>query len=386
MELSTTVEMIPTKLPLSNSRRQRLRDDRLWIRERQRALELNIQKLHCRCTKCWGRRLLYVRNVREHLIRNGRDPNSRMWRGSGVRDSSDEEWEEEFWNPSPEVANEVGAIVDTRGMIAQVLRPRESPSVTPERVQEEVQTAFAVADSVEEQFEDVDPPDFADVSEDSSRLPTSSTPPNEGTKDATFGAKAMEEAMQPLYDGAKSTKLATTILLMNLCTVHEVSNQCAHELFSLLHRHVLSEKNNLPRTYHAAKSLTAKLSLTYNSIHACEKGCMLFRGEHANALRCLKCEGRRYKDEARQCFPLKVLRHFPIIPHLQRMFRSPAISKLMVWHDENRSNRKGGDGLVRQPCDSKAWQYFHENVDPSFATDARNAHFALAADGVNPYK
>ena len=211
-------------------------------------------------------------------------------------------------------------------------------------------------------------------------------PPNEGTEDATFGAEAMEEAMQPLYDGAKSTKLATTVLLMNLCTVHRVSNQCAHELFSLLHRHVLPEKNNLPRTYHAAKSLTAKLGLTYNNIHACEKGYMLFRDEHANALRCLKCGGHRYKDEARRCFPLKVLRQFPIIPRLQRMFWSLVISKLMVWHDENRSNCEGRDGLIRHPCDSKAWQHFHKNVDPSFARDARNAHFALAADGVNPYK
>ena len=67
-----------------------------------------------------------------------------------MRDSSDEEWEEEFWNPSPEVANEVDATIDTRGMIAQALRPRESPPIIPERVQEEVQTAFAAADSVEE--------------------------------------------------------------------------------------------------------------------------------------------------------------------------------------------------------------------------------------------
>ena len=232
----------------------------------------------------------------------------------------------------------------------------------------------------------MDPPNFADVSGDSFGLPTSSTPPNEGTEDATFGVEEMEEAMQPLYDGAKSMKLATTVLLMNLCTVHGVSNHYAHELFSLLHCHVLPEKNNLPRTYHATKSLTAKLGLTYNNIHACEKGCMLFRGEHANALRCLKCRGRRYRDEARRCFPLKVLRHFSIIPRLQRMFRSPAISKLMVWYDKNRSNREGGDGLVHHPCDSKAWQHFHENVDPSFATDARNAHFALAVDGVNSYK
>jgi hypothetical protein len=68
------------------------------------------------------------------------------------------------------------------------------------------------------------------------------------------------------------------------------------------------------------------------------------------------------------------------------MFRSPCLSNLMLWQSENRSNREGGDNLVRHPCDSKAWKHFEENVDPLFKEDPRNIHFALAADGVNPYK
>jgi hypothetical protein len=68
------------------------------------------------------------------------------------------------------------------------------------------------------------------------------------------------------------------------------------------------------------------------------------------------------------------------------MFRSLAISALLLWHKENRSDREGGDNLVRHPGDSKAWRHFHENVDPKFGTDARNIHFSLAADGVNPFK
>jgi hypothetical protein len=68
------------------------------------------------------------------------------------------------------------------------------------------------------------------------------------------------------------------------------------------------------------------------------------------------------------------------------MFRSPRILKLMHWHWKNRSNREGGDNLVRHPCDSKAWQHFHNNVGLTFGDDARNAHFVLAADGVNPFK
>jgi hypothetical protein len=68
------------------------------------------------------------------------------------------------------------------------------------------------------------------------------------------------------------------------------------------------------------------------------------------------------------------------------MFRSPTISDLLTWHSENRSDREGGDNMVRHPCDSKAWRHFHENVDPDFGLEPRNIHFALAADGVNPFK
>jgi hypothetical protein len=42
--------------------------------------------------------------------------------------------------------------------------------------------------------------------------------------------------------------------------------------------------------------------------------------------------------------------------------------------------------LVRHPCDSKAWRHFHDNINPTFGDDARTLHFAMAADGVNPFK
>ena len=64
------------------------------------------------------------------------------------------------------------------------------------------------------------------------------------------------------------------------------------------------------------------------------------------------------------------------------MFRTPTISELMVWHTKNTNT----DGLVRHPCDSKAWKNVHENVDSSFGQDDRNIHLGLVADGVNPFK
>jgi hypothetical protein len=35
---------------------------------------------------------------------------------------------------------------------------------------------------------------------------------------------------------------------------------------------------------------------------------------------------------------------------------------------------------------SQGVEVLHDNIDPSFGNDARNIHFALAADGVNPFK
>jgi hypothetical protein len=173
---------------------------------------------------------------------------------------------------------------------------------------------------------------------------------------------------------------------MNLCTIHGVTNGFADEMFTILNGHLLPPENVLPKNYYRARLLTAKLGLSYNSIHACNKGCVLFREEHAKAIRCIKCSGPRFKDETRRKMPVKVLRHFPLITRLQRMFRSLSISKLMLWHSENRSNRDGGDNLVKHLCDSKAWRHFHKNVDSTFRDDARNVHFALAANDMNPFK
>jgi hypothetical protein len=216
--------------------------------------------------------------------------------------------------------------------------------------------------------------------------PIGETNRRDADEDDSFNPQALEEAIRPLYRGARCTQLAATILLMNLYTVHGVTNGFADEMFTILNGHLLPAENVLPKNYYRARSLTVKLGLSYNSIHACDRGCVLFRGEHAEAVTCPKCGGPRFKDERRRKMPLKVLRHFPLIPRLQRMFRSPSISKLMLWHSENRSNRDGGDNLVRHPCDSKAWRHFHENVDSTFGDDARNVHFALAADGMNPFK
>jgi hypothetical protein len=98
----------------------------------------------------------------------------------------------------------------------------------------------------------------------------------DGQFEDSFDPQLLEDALEHLYSEARCTKLTATILLMNLCTVHGISNSFVDEFFAILHGHLLPERNSLPKNYHAAKFLTRKLGLSYNSIHACEKGCVLF--------------------------------------------------------------------------------------------------------------
>jgi hypothetical protein len=280
------------------------------------------------------------------------------------------------------------AQVDTCGMIHDVFEQEDEADPLPEKVEEVVVDAFTVADNIHEECrlsENWDEPCFDDPNAED--VPDADAGNNTEDRDpVNFDPEAIEVAVHDLYIGAKSSKLAATILLLKLCTVHKVSNCFVDELFSILHAHLLPDGSSLLKNHYAARPLTKKLGLVYTSIHACESGCVLFRRKYANETTCPKCGSSRFKDQERKKFPVKVLRHFPVIPRLQRLFRSPTISRLMRWHSENRSDRDGGDNLVRHPCDSKAWHHFHDNVDPTFREDARNVHFALAADGVNPFK
>jgi hypothetical protein len=93
--------------------------------------------------------------------------------------------------------------------------------------------------------------------------------------------------------------------------------------------------------------LTQKFRLNYENIHACPKGCLFFRGDHIDDVSCPKCGSPCYKDVVNKVLFMKVFQHFPIIPRLQRLFKTPIVLKLMFWHSQNSSL----DGLVKHPCD-----------------------------------
>ena len=60
--------------------------------------------------------MLYCKN-KNHLIRNGREPTFRVWRGPGKRDDSDEEWEQEFKRPSRPHDKHINEGLDMHAML-----------------------------------------------------------------------------------------------------------------------------------------------------------------------------------------------------------------------------------------------------------------------------
>ena len=72
--------------------------------------------------------------------------------------------------------------------------------------------------------------------------------------------------------------LASIILIRTLCTIHGVSNKFAAQFFTIFCEHVLPSENQMPKNYHATKTLIQQLGLNYNLIHACQVGCVIFKG------------------------------------------------------------------------------------------------------------
>lgn len=74
--------------------------------------------------------------------------------------------------------------------------------------------------------------------------------------------------------------------------------------------------------------------------------------------------------------PAKVLRHFPLIPRLKRLFMCSKTASSLRWHAEERSR----DGKLRHPADGQAWKEF-DLKHQDFARDTRNIRLGLSSDG-----
>ncbi|KAK1613857.1 hypothetical protein QYE76_019374, partial [Lolium multiflorum] len=202
----------------------------------------------------------------------------------------------------------------------------------------------------------------------------------QGDGQNTIYAELIEEAKRSASDGGTISRFAFTVKLLHVKSFYRMSNAALNGILHLLA--IQYPKSSIPKNYDEALSIIGRLGLGYESIHVCPNNCVLFRKTYAKLDKCPKCDASRWKDgDGRKQIPEKVLRYFPIIPRLQRMFISKKQSEEVQWH---KLKRKPVTNELSHPADGKAWKDF-DSQHKDFAADARNIRLGLATDGFNPF-
>lgn len=200
----------------------------------------------------------------------------------------------------------------------------------------------------------------------------------------------LKEAERELYpECQKFSTLSFIVRLLHIKCLSGWSDKSFMMLLELL-KDSFPKGETLPKSFYATRKLLRDLGLDYHKVHACPRDCSLYWKETAGMDDCIVCQMPRYKQfegeendvkKKQQRIPHKVVRYFPLIPRLQRLFMSSKTSSLMRWHAEGRID----DGKMRHPADSAVWKNF-DNLYPKFASEPRNVKLGLAADGFNPFK
>ena len=202
-----------------------------------------------------------------------------------------------------------------------------------------------------------------------------------GIADDLFLTNLMAEAKRELYPGCtKFSKFSFVVKLLHMKSFYRISNTAFSAILKLLGK-AFPAINTVPKSYDDAKKFLRCLGLGYESIHVCLNNCVLFRKQYAELDHCPFYETSRWKDPERKRIPQKVLRHFSLVPRLQRMFVSKEAVEETQWH---KLKRQPQEKEMSHPADGEAWQDFDRQY-PDFVEDARNIRLGLATDGFNPF-
>ncbi|GJS25909.1 hypothetical protein Tco_0486529 [Tanacetum coccineum] len=191
---------------------------------------------------------------------------------------------------------------------------------------------------------------------------------------------------EELYPGCD---YVTRLDFMAKFTYFKVKGKLTDSIFNEIleffqHVFPITKGYKLPPSYYAIKKTFKTIGLGYESIHACVNDCFLFRGDNNKDVHfCPVCKTSRWKDSNTpgKKVPKKVLRYFPIIPRLQRLYKSSHTAKEMTWHATGKCTEPG---KMQHPVDGRAWKNFDTKY-PNFAKEPRNVRLGLAADGFNPF-
>ena len=116
-----------------------------------------------------------------------------------------------------------------------------------------------------------------------------------------------DNARTLLFAGVHLSTLSATLLILNCLWVHGATNALISELFMLLSKSALPTINSLFCTKYAASKMLRQLGLSYELIHACHDGCMLFRGVGSESLtKCSKYDKPRFRHVGKSLVLAKV--------------------------------------------------------------------------------
>jgi hypothetical protein len=128
-----------------------------------------------------------------------------------------------------------------------------------------------------------------------------------------------DAAQKPLHGHTKVSQLDAIGRVMAFKSQYSMSREAFDCLLTVIGS-LLPEDHVLPKSMYEAQKLLRALKMTYEQIHACLKGCVLFRKEYAEAKYYLKCKSSRFMEvdsgdgQKRQLdIPLTILRHLPLI-------------------------------------------------------------------------
>ncbi|KAK1644494.1 hypothetical protein QYE76_062299, partial [Lolium multiflorum] len=298
----------------------------------------------CPCSKCANRKAQDKETMSMHLIKFGFTSSYRIWTYHGEK-------------AKKRARKEV-----------QQIQPRGKYDTGFDRCLENL------ANVPESSHVEVETPQDAETSED----------PEENTKEYY---EALFASQKPLHENTEVTQLDAIARLMALKCHRNLCRDGFDELLVIVGS-LLPKGHLLPQNFYYSTKLLSDLKMSSQQIHACPKGCMLFREEHADTNYCIKCNSSRYFEvdrngdgQKRQTTVAKnILRYLPVLPRIQRLFMTEDTAQQMRWAVEG---NRYTDKMIH-PSDGTAWKNFVKKF-PLKAGDPRSVAVAISTDGFNPY-
>ena len=323
------------------------------------------QTMKCPCEKCLNATFQDMVDLKTHLIIYGINLNYEFWYYHGEkRLTANVVYEDD---DDCELDDGVPELNDTR---------TEFNNTINEEVDEDVNEEHYMQDFVHDMF-----PNVNDAG------PSNHEPPVE---DSLRFYKLLDDSKRPLYEGARITKSSALLKLLHIKNVCQWTHASFDMLLRLLKDEILPADANLPNSYYESKKFITDIGLKYEKIDACNNNCMLFWKDDTSLESCRVCglsrwkvdqtSGRVRKKQNGKFMPTKVLRYFPLIPRLQRLYMCSKTAPMMRWHKEGRIE----SDMLRHPADSLTWKTFDERYE-DFASDSRSVRLGLSSDGFQPF-